>query len=277
MKKLMYLLGIVLVVIGLTACTSENEAYMPTENNAQHQNDITEPEEETNEPTEEPLPTVVLGTFTIHKVENPYFYEWGGDSSGLISLEAAAEIGANYIFEVLQQSLDGMYLMMMLNYNHNISHSTWHGWVAQVPIDNPGQFGGEPHLFFFMIDATTGMRLSLMNNDRRDNAESGGMNFELPVLSATEIAEFEAVARMFAELHFENTNVIHVELGYFGQTHAPVLDGSAIISFFAVDDNEMAIDLMFNKITGDLWMISTPATFFLPDNFNFTSDSTQGN
>ena len=205
-------------------------------------------------------------------------------SINAMSAEAAANLGAIYIFELLGESIDGKVVIM--NYsNHPSSVRTyWHGRVIEMCeiVFGDEQLYRTSSLHTFSLDAVTGKRIAISTTmrwrvwsdevraaiaeisetdgqRRRDLNEILEVRVETPQQSAPD--DFAAAAAGFAQLHFMHTEVSTVE---FRDTNAIDFnldaDGTLYISdrqliFEVTDCTGRIADMAISERTkGLLWL-----------------------
>ncbi len=203
------------------------------------------------QPEDIPKTTDVKSAYTVVEVPNSGFQEpklnvvWDdneGNSinqpkTGAMPYEEAAQIGAEYIYDLFGESIDGKTVEMLYSSPEFSSRAHWHGTVAnsaedlKLPDDivfeleegstvAAGGFARET-LYDFSIDAVTGERISiyshfdtpLANNlgegksYSRSPVELEAMQYEAPA----NVSEYAEAARAFAQKHFNQTRVVSVE------------------------------------------------------------------
>ena len=77
-----------------------------------------------------------------------------------MSMEAAAQIGAEYIWDVFGISIDGMYVTMFYSAWDGHAREHWHGQVFLSRADAMSTESFNP-IFWFAIDSITGMRIDI--------------------------------------------------------------------------------------------------------------------
>ena len=185
-----------------------------------------------------------------------------------ISLEVAAMIGAQYILDIFNESLDGKYLQLTYSYNHHISESTWSGQVFSDASHLEKETSLELALFTFTIDAITKARLRISVNIA-NLKQLHGLSWEeilalddeawlalFPMPDEAEINDAKSVAEAFARKHFNESEVVSVQPGFYHDANLYVLPASLV--FHAIDSTDARIDLMLQRTTNALVSISTP-------------------
>ena len=161
---------------------------------------------------------------------------WQGDvvvPESAMSKEDAAQIGAQYIWDVFGESIDGMYVSMGFEDWPNSTRTFWRGSVGQSEA-----FNRDSDIFFsFLIDAVTGQRIDIDNGmsgipmfiEEADIEEIMSWRFSVMdsgyfEMSAQEQKDFvglsndmlEAYKQTALELasrHFNNSEVTDIVLG----------------------------------------------------------------
>lgn len=153
MKKEVLILGLILFVFAgcssdSTADEKENVSYESSEALLQ-ENESPEPVSQAN----------TLGDFTFFEGES--VSDDRDTGVDVISLEEAAQIGANYILELLENNLEGAYMQLVYSYNWHLSLRTWSGVIGS---SREGIEDWNDMPINFLIHAETGEKISLMNN-----------------------------------------------------------------------------------------------------------------
>ncbi len=140
--------------------------------------------------------------------------------SGVMSPEEAAEIGAQYIWDVFGESIDGKLVQMEYNgYAGNVRQQ-WTGYVGddRAAMEKVIQEGTPPYKFLFMLDAVTGMRIEISQNEGLMGMEAKTAEWEMwdEVKKETpaNLDEYAAVVRKYAEKHFNATEVESVTFNH---------------------------------------------------------------
>ena len=258
MKKLKIPFVLVFLFIFLLGCTKNNANTDESDSNIELENGDSEfilAEEELS-----------LGEFTILEGE----FSNVAEQAGALTIEEAAAIGGAYILDIFNDDLDGMYMELTFDYNHQISHSTWNGRIARTATEfNPkydltaGEF--PPLLLTFMIDAFTGERLGISNvEDDSLTPFSFEMNegelLELfPEPGEEEVEQLTAIAYEYAERHFGRGMVFNIELNSVDSIYNP----SPYLSFIAIDNEDRVIEVSIRRETLELELIFTPMNLLL--------------
>jgi len=178
--------------------------------------------------------------------------DWGNPDVNAMSREEAAEIGAQYIWEVFGESIDGKYVKMLTN----IRPRTREYWCGSVSVEEfpllfgqyyslygveiteemvnemrrIGNMSSPPEIFSFVIDAVTGERINIsrgydsgdmdiaLEQEMAQDEESRmamGMLFQT-VQPPEDITEYAQDAMDFAQRHFSGTQVVSVEFESVG-------------------------------------------------------------
>ena len=209
--------------------------------------------------------SLTLGNFTVTEAIES-FDDFTGNPVDLITLEAAVDIGVNFILDVLNQDLEGLYLLMIMQHNPWINRSSWIGIVTPSAIDSTEfteNFDFDDQLFTFLIDAVTGERYNISDNTPnawlRENSGSRDLSEAemlalFPAPTADEIIQLEAIAHDVAERFFLGSNVQDVGIDLmFGNG-----GGSPISHFWATDDAGRQIEIAIIRELGQVWFITNP-------------------
>ena len=89
-------------------------------------------------------------------------------ASYALPMEEAAQIGAEYIWDIFDVSIDGMHVEMLFADWPSSSRTYWSGNVARSAeaLDIRSDGGGSEVLYMFLIDAETGMRVDIWGGQR---------------------------------------------------------------------------------------------------------------
>jgi len=124
-----------------------------------------------------------------------------------LTKEAAAQIGAQYIYEMLSENIEGKRVEMSYYDRDSQSRPYWEGRVgiSEADIQN------HQYDFRFVIDAVTGERIGIENNVGHEWSESvlnSLTTFDKPPsVSDEQIVEYTQLVQDFAERHFTETSV----------------------------------------------------------------------
>ena len=266
-KNAKYLILLWLATAVLVGCESyggSGEVQLPQVENPVPIGQTTNSESIENDLYENAEPiNLTLGNFTVTEgIES--FYGFPGNPADLITLETAADIGANFILDVLNHDLEGLYLLMEMQHNPWINRNSWIGIVtpfATYSTDSMENF--DDQLFSFLIDAVTGERYNVSDNTPnawlRENSGSRDLSeTELlalfPVPTADEITQLEAIAHDVARRFFLGSRVQDVGISLmFGNG-----GGSPLANFWATDDAGRQIEIAIIRETGQVWFITNP-------------------
>jgi len=189
-------------------------------------------------------------------------------SAYAISTDEAAQIGAEYIWEMLGIDIDG--LAVELRYSNFQPHNTlsvFHGTVVT----------GTDVSLNFMLDAMTGERMMIsrrtINTTNADVSEAWAMmqraagsgQCAFPIaLSQGEHDLYLELARGFAQKHFNNSNVTDVSFttalasSFDRDTNGNIIVTSRRLHFDATDDAGRMIMISVYQGSQELSVISTP-------------------
>ncbi len=145
-----------------------------------------------------------------------------------LSKEDAAQIGAQYIYDMLGENIEGKFVAM--SYFERDSHIRpyWQGRVGS----SEEAFANHEYYFEFLIDAVTGERINIENHVGIDLKENDNSNWkELPSFDDEQIMDYTEVVNEFAQRHFTNSTVERIDFIGVG-SHA----NEWIARFTVVDD-----------------------------------------
>jgi len=178
--------------------------------------------------------------------ENGIPYSNNIPSANAISYEEAAKIGAQYIWDLYGESIDGKTVEMTYSAQPFSSRAYWHGTVANSKDDlsipenyetYPAEEGDtiaatnivDKTLYNFAIDAVTGERVSIYPNVNIPEPEylSEGKTYTLsPVQmeamqyeAPANVDEYAKIAEEFAQIHFNHSKVTSVEFTFISLSH----------------------------------------------------------
>jgi len=189
-------------------------------------------------------------------------------SAYAISIDEAAQIGAEYIWEMFGIDIDG--LAVELRYNNFQPHNTlsvFHGTVLT----------GTDVSLNFMLDAITGERMMIsrrtINTPDADVSEAWAMmqraagsgRCAFPVeLSQEEQDVYLELARGFAQKHFNNSNVAEISFttalasSFDRDANGNIIVTSRRLHFDATDDAGREIMVSVYQGSQELSVITTP-------------------
>lgn len=183
----------------------------------------------------EPELTIIMNK-NLDENGKPYSNNIPGANA--ISYEEAAKIGAQYIWDLYGESIDGKTVEMTYSTQPYSSRAYWHGTVANSKDDlripenyetYPAEEGYtmaatnlvDKTLYYFVIDAVTGERVSINPNlsiPEPDDLGEGktytlspvqleAMQYEAPA----NVDEYAKIAEEFAQMHFNHSEVTSVD------------------------------------------------------------------
>lgn len=229
-----------LLLAMLAGCSNDHEVIETTEV-ARETGPSLQPSIETNEPVriEEPF---ALFDLTIIEGENPYALP----STGILSVEEATEMIADYIWEVLGINISGKWLEITYVRPLGLTRSYWSAWVLE---DQQALEQFQPS-FRAMIDAYTGERIDIYNFYDTESRPWGYDSW--PVPSIEESAYYKEVALGYAKRHFDFTEIETID---FHPDWAFNVAGT--LTFFAIDERGRVADITIQLGTGRLMFLST--------------------
>lgn len=192
-----------------------------------------------------------------------------GEVGDVISLYEAGNIAVRYVFDVLEDDLDGKYLILMMRFDHQINHSTWQIMVVDDPTDVHDDYFMMANFqeeftvskIHISIDATTGERISFMRHLEFENLNSAEQIERFSELTAEKIDYYTEIATSFAERHFIDSYIEVVEFGNFGAVGFSQ-EGLPLLNFHAINDAGKIMDIVIERGTGELWLMHVPISFF---------------
>ena len=219
-------------------------------------------------------------TPSISVTENE-FLSTGVKTANTISPEEAAELGAQYIWDIFEASIDGKTVEMVYTSFPSSTRNYWHGSVTygtEIRTGTYFEFDAETEiyeeteyeievpkiLFSFSLDAVTG--------ERMDITQSFAYHWELGlVLDFDETmelikkydamsGEFLPIAEKYAQKHFNNTAVISVEF-----EHSSVIsETQANMSFIATDETGREAKVLIDIHSRQLVWVDTRHNDIIP-------------
>ena len=210
---------------------------------------------ETTLPNSEPIyhvETIVsLGDLTIiegyHGDGDWTPFPLGGDA---IDIEEAAELGAQYIFDIFGESIDGKYLRLTYANGIRSTQTYWYGEVFPAGIDIPTVLKDTSFelsnnmIFGFKINAVTRERVDIQRNLQ------GELEQEMETATAEEVEQMMAIAYEYAQKHFTSTRVVGIE------DPGSLLTGP-VLGFEATDETGRVASIIIIRQTNQLWIIGT--------------------
>lgn len=137
-------------------------------------------------------------------------------SGNAMSYEEAAEIGAQYIWDMYGDSIDGKTVKMFYCSWSSHTNTYWMGTVA----DSEKDFENYKSSYIFQINAVTGERVSIgpLTTSRTSDLGEGKTYTMSPVemealqhVAPENVDEYAQIAREAAQKHFNHTKVAAVE------------------------------------------------------------------
>jgi hypothetical protein len=205
-----------------------------------------------------------------------------------LSAQQAAQLGAQYIWEVLGENIDGKTVYM--SYNILPSNTKFY-WVGMV-MDNSKEAGSTRESFIqFMINAVSGERISI--HDMRKN----DMDFPAKAMTLDEynellttipvnIGKYEQLAKEYAQKHFNLTDVTGVTWGGIQVVTASgdrrssgnvILSMDTLLSFTFTDQRGREAKVTVSMETDKLCSLTTQHNDFMPgfehDDIQFNENS----
>ena len=210
--------------------------------------------------------------------------------------DEAAEIGAEYIWDMLGKSIDGKTVRMLYTANPSSARAYWHGWVSDtmenlIPTDRENfdlQCG-------FTICAVSGERIDIDNWKPTDNAFdkrmqeiSSKLRVALIELSREEseklfeqrnahqpperLAVYAQIAERYAAKHFNKTEVASSQVWEYNSFGSFDLDENGriiivpaqTITFIVTDSTGREAEVGINMETEELLRITTQQNDIVP-------------
>lgn len=263
-------IGAVVVVIMLMlfgGCSSVGE-----EQEATNEPQVNQEREMTNEADEEAesltekneAESVLTQMFQMPELEvfeyvSPYFEK----SAGILSLEEAAAVGAEYIWEVLGVDLDDLSLQLTYTSPVSLNGSWWMGsfGTSRETIEN------QEVMYLFLIDAHSGQRIDLIDMETPEVRRIAGidlagtmeavagdreMSDEFVAPTLDELLVYQELAEAFAMRHFNETSVVEIE------PHPTLaFNPLGFLIFLATDETGRVAEVRIQMETKALMAIST--------------------
>ena len=242
-------------------------------------------------------------TPSITVVEN-HERNTGTKSANALTAEEAAALGAQYIWEVMGESIDGTTVEV---YYMSFPSSTRPYWYAnvitgtemqmlQMPVigddgqyvlDEDGyilmedyrEYEIETYSFYFVLDGVTGERISIYRDQLHEFRMVDTNRLPEPKTQDeidAEKAQFRAMSSQYSSLveeyaqrHFSNTNVVSVEFD-FGFSR---FEGIPQLQFIATDDTGREANITFDVNSKQMVALCTQSNDIVPGfNFGWTMD-----
>ena len=213
-------------------------------------------------------------------------------SSDTLSPDDAAIIGAQYIWEMFEENIDGKFIALAYNAWSSYTRAWWSGMVSE----SETAFYDNQMLFFFIIDAVTGERIDIVcwRSEPHSRAEEVGEAllevrrnysdrsriYELMQGGSVpeQLDEYARIAKEHASRHFVNTEVVDVEFmgvaasGFDFDENRNLIVTSRIMSFEVTDCTGRVAHVSFDEATGKLDRIITQHNDIMPS-FDLEVDS----
>ena len=207
-------------------------------------------------------------------------------SANAISADAAAEIGTQYILDVLGVDIDGKAIHMMYSAHPSMTRTFWRAIVTEQQdtyLNNT--------LYEFTLDAVSGQRINISNRnrvmpympeevlnalneffqDRNRFDEQRALRTGQP---PAQLDGYIQTAKEFAERHFSATEVVSVEfvnsnaLAFGFDEHRNLVAIGHQLVFTATDSTGRVADLAINQETHELIWLFTESNDIVPG-FNY--------
>ena len=224
-------------------------------------------------------------------------------SANALSAEEAAELGAQYIWEMLGESIDGKVVEMSYSVWPSHTRTYWHGTVLNERWQEPeldavveGEtvvrwsisrhdllLQGSKDLFSFTIDAVSGEKIDIVRtygpyfqNDpdiilaMMEDTDIRKRAVEDMPDPPENLEEYEQTAKDFAQMIFKNSKVEQVVFENSNPvTYARESDGTIVVTsqtlyFKATDDTGREAYVAFNDKTKELLYIMTQHNDIVP-------------
>jgi len=214
-------------------------------------------------------------------------------SANALLLKDAAMIGAQYIWEMFGECIDGKFVAMW--YVHEPSHTRayWRGLVAEseenLSFSRDNRDNHQP-LFNFAIDAVTGERIDLFNMNivsteseevsaalyrmRSDNEASdafwNSISLTVEQFPQEQLDELSQVAKAHAARHFVGTEVVSAEFFSLGMGDFDLdEEGNLFLAshrfvFEVTDSTGRVAQLSICEVTKELFWITTSHNDIVP-------------
>jgi predicted small secreted protein len=190
--------------------------------------------------------------------------------AGAMGYEEAAQIGAQYIWDMYGESIDGKTVEMTYAAWPFSSRTYWMGVVAGS--------------YEFKVDAVTGEAISILSASSQPTKVGSGTEKTVTIAQfkamqeepPARLAEFSEIAKGFAQKHFSRTKVasvdfVHVDYGVnrksFGQNNSDtfiVYDEGISITFNVADDTGRVAFVIIDTRTGQAVHLDTMESDFIP-------------
>jgi|GEM_PF-1682924 len=128
----------------------------------------------------------------------------------VLSIDEAAQIGAQYIYDMLGENIEGKFVAMNFFERDTYSRPYWQGLVG----NSEEALESREYDFVFLIDAVTGERIGIDNHVGLNRSETILNNLswnDSTDLSDEQVVNYTKVVNDFAELHFKNTAVNRID------------------------------------------------------------------
>jgi len=219
-----------------------------------------------------PLENYQRPTIFVYE-ESPNFYV---KSANALSPQEAAELGAQYIWEVFGESIDGKKVEMFYSGHPSQTRAYWHGSVADSSVARENV--SQEAIFRFTLDAVTGERLGI--NKDFDQQWDGIQKepLEKPQETQSQMDEYAQIAAEYAQRHFNQSTVTSAIFSY--DAYAPVIRPNGKIAFdvrlliFTVSDQTgRDAEVAISAETKELFSIDTTYDDLVP---GFNAETGEG-
>lgn len=204
---------------------------------------------------------------TVYEVSS----EWFTSNSNALSAEAAAHLGAQYIWEVFGESIDGKTIEMFYIALPFPFAEYWSGSVVESKRDPKNH---HESLFEFTINAFSGRRVDISRNALDlfgENDPSLTIEELIEIREYYEVSfetykvrEYEQIAIRYAENHFSNSTITSINfisvdpVRFKRDDNGSVVATDYVITFVVSDDAYREIELVIAMDSKLLWRINMP-------------------
>ena len=199
----------------------------------------------------------------------------------------AAEIGAQYIWDMFGESLDGKTVLMAYNNHPSAIRAFWIGRVVES-----GEIDLHDHaatLFTFSLDAITGEYIDILTTvhsmepseavraaltELQGQATEEAIAIRTGGAAPTQLGEYIETAKKFAQIHFRTTEVVSAEfinvtaLGFDIDQYGNLFANNRQLIFEVTDSTGRIAEIAIVEATRQLIWVHTSGNDIMPG-FNY--------
>ena len=199
-----------------------------------------------------------------------------------ISHQEAAQLGARYIWDMLGECIDGMYVSLLYTFWPSHTRPFVIGDVTETRQDGFGVTENNERRFAFTLDAATGERMSIHRLQYFDMSaetldvlrQADNSDFFSLRLDNTEtpdqLDDFVQTAMMYAGKHFAGMEIVGAEFiqvfasGFGLDENGELIVTTRQLNFEVTAESGLIADIAIDEATGQLRLLCTANNYIVP-------------